>query len=104
MFVLCKKKEENKLFRLIRSFGLKYISYYTVSHKHDNHAQLLHPLACYLTSSWFIKKLKGWVHCFSMQVVMNKCFHLNPEKNLAQIRLAVFEKNTKNAHFNSEKW
>jgi len=26
-----------------------------------------------------------------MQVVMNKCFLLNPEK-LAQIRLAVFEK------------
>jgi len=24
---------------------------------------------------------------------MNKCFLLNPEKNLAQIRLVVFEKN-----------
>jgi len=35
---------------------------------------------------------KGRVHCFSMQVVMNKCF-LNPEKSLAQIRLVVFEKN-----------
>jgi len=32
------------------------------------------------------------------QVVM-KCFLINPEKNLAQIRLVVFEKN---AHFNSE--
>jgi len=42
---------------------------------------------------------KGWVPCFSMQVVMNKCF-LNSEKNLAQIRLVVFEKN---AHFNSVK-
>jgi len=30
-----------------------------------------------------------------MQVVMNKRFILNPEKNLAQIRLVVFEKNTK---------
>jgi len=38
-----------------------------------------------------------------MQVVMNKCF-INPEKNLAQIRFVVFEKNTKDAHFNSEKW
>jgi len=28
-----------------------------------------------------------------MQVVMDKCFLLNPEKNLAQIRLIVFEKN-----------
>jgi len=33
---------------------------------------------------------------------MNKCFLKNPEKNLAQIRLDVFEKNTKNEHFNSE--
>jgi len=33
------------------------------------------------------------VHCFSMQIVMNKCFLLNPEKNLTQIRLVVFEKN-----------
>jgi len=24
--------------------------------------------------------VKGWVHCFSMQVVMNKCFLLNLEK------------------------
>jgi len=36
--------------------------------------------------------LKGWVHCFSMQVVINKCFLLNPEKK-AQIRLVIFEKN-----------
>jgi len=36
--------------------------------------------------------IKGQVHCFSMQIVMNKCFLLNPEKNLAQIRLVVFEK------------
>jgi len=28
---------------------------------------------------------------------MNKCFLLNPEKNLAQIRLVVFENNAKNA-------
>jgi len=32
-----------------------------------------------------------------MQVVINKCFLLNPEKKLAQIRLDVFEKNAKNA-------
>jgi len=43
----------------------------------------------YLTVSDF----KSRVHCFSMQVVMNKCFLLNPEKSLAQIRLVVFEKN-----------
>jgi len=37
-----------------------------------------------------------------MQVAMNTCFLQNPEKNLAQIRLVVFE-NAKNAHFNFEK-
>jgi len=39
---------------------------------------------------------------FSLLIVMNKCFLLNPEKE-AQICLVVFEKNAKNAHFNSEK-
>jgi len=39
-----------------------------------------------------------------MQIVMNNCFLLNLEKDLAQIRLVVIEKNAKNAHFNSEKW
>jgi len=33
------------------------------------------------------------MHCFSMQVVMNQCFLLNLEKKIAQIRLAVYEKN-----------
>jgi len=37
--------------------------------------------------------IKGRVHCFSMQVVMNKYFLLNPEKKLAQICLVAFEKN-----------
>jgi len=51
-----------------------------------------------------MRYFKGRVHCISMQVVMNKCFLLNPEKNnLAQIRLIVVEKNAINAHFNSEK-
>jgi len=50
-----------------------------------------------------LKSFKGRAQCFSMQVVMNKCFLLNPEKNLAQIHLVVFEKNAKKAHFNSEK-
>jgi len=45
-------------------------------------------------------RVQDRVQCFSMQVVMNKCFLQNPEKSLVQIRLVVFEKN---AHFNSEK-
>jgi len=47
--------------------------------------------------------IKRRVQCFSMQVVINKCFPLNPEKGLVQIHLVVFEKNAKNAHFNFEK-
>jgi len=35
--------------------------------------------------------IKGPIQCFSMQVVINKCFLLNPDKKLAQICL-VFEK------------
>jgi len=41
--------------------------------------------------------VNGRVHCFSMQVVMNKCFLLETLKNLAQIRLVVFE-NTQKTH------
>jgi len=33
------------------------------------------------------------VHCFLKQVIINKYFLLNREKNLAQIRLVVFKKN-----------
>jgi len=40
-------------------------------------------------------KAKGRVHCFSMLIVMYKCFLLNTEKKLTQIRLVVFEKNAK---------
>jgi len=42
-----------------------------------------------------VKQFKSRVHCFSMQVLMNKCFLLNPEKILAQIRLVFFQKNVK---------
>jgi len=43
------------------------------------------------------------MQCFSMQVVINNGFLLNPEKNLAQICLVVFEKNAKSTDFNSKK-
>jgi len=33
---------------------------------------------------------KGRVHCFSMQVLKNKCFLLNLKKILVQIRLIVY--------------
>jgi len=33
-----------------------------------------------------------------MQIVVNKCFLLNPKKDLAQVRLVVFEKNAKTAN------
>jgi len=31
-----------------------------------------------------------------MQVIINKCFHLNPDKNLLQVCLVAFEKKSKN--------
>jgi len=40
---------------------------------------------------------------FSIQVVLNKNFVLNLVKNLAKIRLVVFEKNATMTYFNSEK-
>jgi len=52
-------------------------------------------MTCTSTASQKKEAIKGRVHCFSMQVVMNKRFLLNPEKNLAQISLVVFEKNAK---------
>jgi len=38
---------------------------------------------------------KGPVQYVSIQVVINKCFLLKPEKNFAQICLVVFAKNAK---------
>jgi len=47
----------------------------------------------------FVKVPKVRVHCFSMQVEMNKCFLLNPEKNFGADPSCRFrEKRT----FNSE--
>jgi len=42
-----------------------------------------------------IKKLKDWVQCFSMQIVISKCFLLNHEKNLALIRVVFFREKQK---------
>jgi len=49
-----------------------------------------------ITPIWLIYEFStcnGRVYCFSMQVVTNKCFLLNLEKNLVQICLVVLEKN-----------
>jgi len=37
--------------------------------------------------------LKAGCIAFQCRFKMNKCFLVNPEKNLAQIRLVVYEKN-----------
>jgi len=50
------------------------------------------PCEIYWLIGQFLISLKGRVHCFLIQVVMNKCF-LNLEKIFAQIHLVVFEKN-----------
>jgi len=46
--------------------------------------------------------IKGRVHCFSMQVVMNKCFLINPEKKFGADPACRFRE-SKKAHFNSKK-
>jgi len=48
-------------------------------------------------------KLKGRVHCFSMQVVMKKSFLLNPEKNFGADLFNRFREKRKKRTFNSEK-
>jgi len=58
--------------------NFKYLAYQLFSHRE---IQINKPI-CYF--------IKGRVQSFSMQVVINKCFLLNPEKKLAQIRLIVF--------------
>jgi len=69
----------------------------------------LPPVTTSLTNQWYRDKttsLKARYSAFSMQVVMNTCFLLNPEKKLAQIRHFVFEKNAKPltpTHSNSKK-
>jgi len=45
--------------------------------------------------------LKGREQCFLMQVVMNKCFLLNPEQN--KISRRSFLSFSRKKHFNSEK-
>jgi len=47
--------------------------------------------------------LKGWVHYFLMQVVLNNCFLLNPEKNLGANLSYRFQEKRKKRAFNSEK-
>jgi len=42
------------------------------------------------------KKVKGRVHCFSMQVVINKCFPLNSEKKFGADPSCRFREKHKN--------
>jgi len=44
------------------------------------------------------KSFKDPVQRFSQQVVLNKCFFLNPEKFLVQIRSVVSKKSVKTAY------
>jgi len=51
------------------------------------------PLHWYMAWNGVTPIVKDRVHYLSNQVVMNKCFLLNPEKNLAEVCLVVFENN-----------
>jgi len=48
-------------------------------------------------------RVKGRVYCFSMQVVMNKFFLLNPENKFGANPSCRFRVNCKNRTFSSEK-
>jgi len=54
------------------------------------------------TFAWYI--LKVWVYCFSMQVVMNKCFLLNPKKNFGADPSCHFWENILVSVHLIEKW
>jgi len=43
----------------------------------------------------FFNHFKGRVHCFSMQVVINKCFLLNPEKKFCEFPSCCFREKVK---------
>jgi len=57
---------------------------------------------CCVTSLTYAVKGRV-IQCFSMQVVMNKCFLQNPEKIFGADPSCCFQENTNNEHFNSEK-
>jgi len=48
--------------------------------------------------------LNGQVHCFSMQIVTNKCFLLNLEKKIGADPSCRFREKRKKHNFNSKKW
>jgi len=72
------------------------------------HNSVLYSLQSFGMKRCFLRRLfycsfKGRVQYFSLQVVMNECFLLSRKKNLAQIRLVVYEKKGKKCTFNSKK-
>jgi len=51
-----------------------------------------------LTSIELSRQFKGQVHCFSMQVVVNKCFLLNLEKKFDVDSSCHFQEKRKKMH------
>jgi len=56
-----------------------------------------------LCETWPVLDFKDQVHCFSMQVVTNKCFLLNREKEFGTDPSCRYREKRKNAYFNFEK-
>jgi len=52
----------------------------------------------------YMQGFKGRVHCFSMQVVMNKCILLNSKKKFGADLSCRFWEKRKKCTFKSEKW
>jgi len=51
-----------------------------------------------LPFSMLLLPFKGRVQCFSMQVVMNKCFFLNPKKKIWHRSVSSFSRKTQKRH------
>jgi len=80
-------------------FALSYFTYFFLIDKKS----VKHLFCFYCDANWYSttssKKstIKGRGHCFSMQVVMNKCFLLNTEKKIGADSVCHFREKRKNA-------
>jgi len=89
---------------------------HTTCWNNTNLCRLIKLLHVFIVSFFFFRKslfllvgnlmclqFKGREHCFSMQVVINKCVLLNPELNFGSNPSCHFQEKCKKRTFNSEK-
>jgi len=86
----------NKFIKILDNFFTEEIYLVSILYEKNCEEQLCKNVS-------FFYSLKDRVHCFSMQVVKNKCFFQNTEKKIRADPSCHFREKRKNAHFNSEK-